>query len=166
MKFSGHNFTYRDEASGESFIPWVIETSAGADRATLAFLCDAYTEIEGGRTTTTESNKEMEVVLRLHSALAPVKVAVLPLAKKPELTKVAEDLLAKLRPHFMTAYDEVSSIGRRYRRQDEIGTPYCVTIDFETLQDKAVTIRDRDTMKQERISLQEVAKYLQDKLVL
>lgn len=166
IKFSGHDFTYRDEAAGESFVPWVIETSAGADRATLAFLCDAYTEIEGGRTTTTESNKEMEVVLRLHPALAPIKVAVLPLSKKPELTKVAEDLLAKLRPHFMAAYDEVSSIGRRYRRQDEIGTPYCVTIDFETLQDKAVTIRDRDTMKQERISLQEVVKYLQDKLVL
>jgi glycyl-tRNA synthetase len=165
-KFSGHDFTYRDEAAGESFIPWIIETSAGADRAALAFLCDAYTEIDGGRTTTTESNKEMEVVLRLHPALAPIKAAVLPLSKKPELTKVAEDLLVKLSPHFMTAYDEVSSIGRRYRRQDEIGTPYCITVDFETLQDQAVTVRDRDTMKQERISLAEVAKYLQDKLVL
>jgi len=164
MKFSGHDFTYRDEESGESFVPWIIETSAGADRATLAFLCDAYTEIEGGRTTTTESNKEQEVVLRLHHSLAPIKVAVLPLSKKPELSSVAKEWQTKLGAHFMTAYDEVSSIGRRYRRQDEIGTPYCVTVDFETLEDKKVTVRDRDSMKQERINLAELVDYLQEKL--
>lgn len=163
-KFSGHDLSYRDEETKESFIPWVVETSAGADRAALAFLCNAYTEVEGGRTTTTESNKEVEVVLRLHPRLAPIKVAILPLAKKPELTTVAQKLYDELRPQFMTAYDEVASIGRRYRRQDEIGTPYCVTIDFDTLKDKAVTIRDRDTMAQERLPLTEVVVWVRSKL--
>lgn len=164
QKFSGRDLSYRDDETGEQFTPWVIETSAGADRATLAFLCNAYTEVEGGRTTTTESNKEVEVVLRLHPRLAPFKAAVLPLSKKPELSKPARELYATLRANFMTAYDEVSSIGRRYRRQDEIGTPYCITVDFETLEDKAVTVRDRDTMKQERVKLTEVVGYIKEKL--
>ncbi|MEK7496502.1 MAG: glycine--tRNA ligase [Patescibacteria group bacterium] len=163
-KFSGQDLSYRDEVSGEKYVPWIIETSAGADRATLAFLCDAYTEIEGGRSTTTEANKEVEVVLRLHKDLAPYKVAILPLAKKPELTTVANNIWQDLSKQFMVDYDEASSIGRRYRRQDEIGTPYCITVDFETVTDKKVTVRDRDTMKQERVSVEELKDYLREKL--
>ncbi len=163
-KFTGHNLSYRDEASGERYVPWVIETSGGVDRAALAVLLDAYTEVAGGRTSTTESTKEMEVVLRLHPDLALIKVAILPLSKKPELKAVAQDIYLKLATHFMTDYDEVGSIGRRYRRQDEIGTPYCVTVDFDSLQDKQVTIRDRDSMTQERLAIGELVSYLQSKL--
>ncbi len=165
-KFSGHDLSCRDEESREKFIPWIIETSAGADRAALAFLVDAYTEVEGGRTNTTESTKEMEVVLKLHPQLAPIKAAILPLSKKPELTQVAQDIYLKLTSCLMVDYDEVGSIGRRYRRQDEIGTPYCVTVDFDSLQDKKVTIRDRDTMTQERLAINELVDYLKDKLQL
>ena len=142
----------------------MIETSGGIDRSALAFLLNAYEEVKGGRTTTTESNKEVEVVLRLHKDLAPCKVAVLPLSKKPELSKLAKDIYASLRPHFMAAYDDVASIGRRYRRQDEIGTPYGVTVDFESLEDKKVTVRDRDTMKQDRIFIKELVSHLQNKM--
>jgi len=130
----------------------------------LAFLLDAYEEVKGGRTTTTESNKEEEVVLRLHKDLAPYKVAILPLSKKENLSSVAKDIYHELQKHWMVDYDEISSIGRRYRRQDEIGTPYCVTVDFESLEDKKVTVRDRDTMKQERVSIDELVDYLMEKL--
>ncbi len=163
-KFSGRDLSYRDEVGRENYIPWVIETSGGVDRAVLAFLLDAYTEVEGGRTTTTESTKEKEVVLKLHPQLAPIKVAVLPLSKKPELTRVAQDIYSKLSNYFMTDYDEVGSIGRRYRRQDEIGTPYCVTVDFASLEDKKVTVRDRDSMIQERLAIEELTSYLRSKL--
>lgn len=141
-------------------VPYVIEPSFGVERAALAFLLDAYDEVEGGRTTTTESNKESEVVLRLDKRLAPVKVAVLPLSKKEPLQKVANDIFESMKTSFMCAYDDVASIGRRYRRQDEIGTPFCVTVDFDTLDDKAVTVRDRDTMKQERIALADLKHYI------
>jgi glycyl-tRNA synthetase len=156
-----HGLTYKDDA-GE-VVPYVIEPSFGVERSALAFLIDAYDEVEGGRSTTTESNKAKEVVLRLHKSLAPYKVAVLPLSKKEPLSTVAQKLWTDLRRKFMCAYDDVASIGRRYRRQDEIGTPYCVTVDFETEQDKAVTVRDRDTMAQERVPLAEINDYLMKK---
>ena len=163
-KYSGKDLKYKDEEHKEPFYPYIIETSGGIDRSALAFLIDAYTEVEGGRTTTTKSTKEVEIVLKLHKDLVPYKVAVLPLSKKPELVKVAKEVHDNLRPHFMTDYDEVSSIGRRYRRQDEIGTLYCITVDFESLEDKKVTVRDRDTMKQDRIVIGELVEYLQKKL--
>lgn len=159
-----HGFSYKDDLTKKEFVPYVIEPSAGVDRAALAFLLDAYDEVKGGRTTTTESNKEEEVVLRLHKDLAPFKVAILPLSKKEQLSSVALNLYHELQPHFMTAYDDVASIGRRYRRQDEIGTPYCVTVDFDSLEDKKVTVRDRDTMQQERIAIEELKDYLMEKL--
>jgi glycyl-tRNA synthetase len=159
-----HDFAYKDEITKEEFVPYVIEPSVGVDRAALAFLIDAYTEVEGGRTTTTESNKQKEVVLKLHKDLAPYKVAILPLSKKENLTKVALEVYDNLKSKHMVAYDQVASIGRRYRRQDEIGTPYCVTVDFESLDDKAVTVRDRDTMEQERVSIAELEDYINKKL--
>lgn len=159
-----HGFTYKDDVTKEEFVPYVIEPSAGVDRAALAFLLDAYHEVEGGRTTTTESNKEVEVVLRLHKDLAPFKAAVLPLSKKEQVSKPALEIFHDLQKHFMVDYDEVASIGRRYRRQDEIGTPCCITFDFDSLEDKKVTVRDRDTMQQERVEIGELVNYLKDKL--
>jgi glycyl-tRNA synthetase len=163
-QFSGQDLSYRDDATGERYMPYVIEPSLGLDRAVLALLIDAYEEIEGGRTTTTESNKEVETVLRLHPSLAPVKAAILPLSKKEPLTPIARKLQAELAKRFFVQYDEVGSIGRRYRRQDEIGTPFCLTVDFDTPNDNKVTVRDRDTMKQERIALDEVAGFIAAKV--
>ncbi len=157
-----HGISYKDEAS--EVIPYVIEPSAGVDRAALAFLLDSYEEVKGGRTTTTESNKEAEVVLRLHKDLAPYKVAVLPLSKKPEVSKPAKELFRTLQKHWMAVYDEVASIGRRYRRQDEIGTPFCVTYDFDSNDDNKVTVRDRDSMKQERVEINALIEYLREHL--
>lgn len=150
-------------------VPYVIEPSMGVDRAALAFLLDAYEEIQGGRTTTTESIKEMETVLHLHPKLAPYTVAVLPLAKKPELQKLAHDITQKLRLHWSIDYDETGSIGKRYRRQDEIGTPWCVTVDFDTIEGGkrpvgTVTVRDRDAMTQENIAVDELVDYIRAKL--
>lgn len=159
-----HGLSYRDEGTNETFVPYVIEPSAGVDRAALAFLIDAYTEISGGRSTTTESNKEQEVVLRLHKELAPIKVAVLPLSKKDEVSGPAKEIAQTLRQHWTIQYDDIASIGRRYRRQDEIGTPYCVTYDFDSTTDKQVTVRDRDTMTQERVAIDDLVHYLNDKL--
>ncbi len=159
-----HGISYKDDVNKEDFIPYVIEPSAGVDRAMLAFLLDAYEEIEGGRTKTTESNKEQETVLRLHKDLAPFKAAVLPLSKKEEVSKPAKELFTQLQKHWMVSYDDVASIGRRYRRQDEIGTPYCITYDFDSNDDHKVTVRDRDTMEQERIAIDGVVEYLQTKL--
>jgi len=163
-KNCGHELKYQDENYKDAFYPYIIETSGGIDRSALAFLIDTYEEIKGGRTTTTESAKEEEVVLRLHKDLAPIKVAVLPLSKKENLIKIAKEIYTDLSREFMCQYDEVASIGRRYRRQDEIGTPYCVTVDFDSLEDKKVTVRDRDTMKQERIRTNELKDYLLRKL--
>jgi glycyl-tRNA synthetase len=157
-----HGFSYKDEK--DQFIPYVIEPSFGVERPALTFLLSAYDEVKGGRTTTTESNKEAEVVLRLDKRLAPIKTAILPLSKKEPLTKLAQKIYADLRTDFMCLYDEVASIGRRYRRQDEIGTPYCITIDFDSLDDQAVTVRDRDTMKQDRIKIEELSTYLCEQL--
>ena len=164
-KHSGQDLSYFDEQTKKKFIPHIIETSAGADRSILAFLTEAYQEIKGGRTETTEAKKETEVVLRLDKELAPIKVAVLPLVKnKKEITKKARQVYDLLKPHWMCQYDEVGSIGRRYRRQDEIGTFLCLTVDFDSLDKEDLTVRDRDTMKQERIKIEELVDYLREKL--
>lgn len=156
IEFSGQRMDYFDQETNEHYVPYVIEPSAGADRATLAFLLDAYHE---------EPDKdEIRVVLKLHRALAPFKVAVLPLSKKEPLVNMAKEISQDLRKYWMVDYDESKAIGRRYRRQDEIGTPYCVTVDFDSLEDHAVTVRDRDTMDQERIPVADLSKYLWDKL--
>jgi len=164
-KNSGEDLRYFDEESGEKYFPHIIETSAGADRSFLAFLADAFWEIKGGRTETTESTKEAEYVLKIHKSLAPIKVAVLPLVKnKPDLVKKAKEIYQTIKTEFFCQYDEIGSIGRRYRRQDEVGTIFCVTVDFETLEKEDVTIRDRDTMKQERIKVSELKEILKEKL--
>ena len=148
QQVSGEDLNYFDDQTQERYLPYVIEPSAGADRATLAFLVDSYEE---------EPDKdEIRVVLRLHKELAPIKVAFLPLSRKPGLIELTKEAQSLVRPLLMTMYDETQSIGRRYRRQDEIGTPYCVTIDFQSLEDKAATIRDRDTMEQVRVPIQEL----------
>jgi len=160
-EFSGEDLSYFDQENDERYVPYVIEPAAGADRATLAFLLAAYDEDEAP---TGEGKVEKRTVLRLDPRLAPIKVAVLPLSKKETLVPVAADVARALRAHFMIDVDLAGAIGRRYRRQDEIGTPLCVTIDFETLDDRAVTVRDRDTMKQERIPLDRLLGELRDRL--
>lgn len=155
-EFSGQRIDYYDQEANEHFVPYVIEPSAGADRGTLAFLLDAYHE--------EPDKEETRVVLKLHRALAPYKVAILPLSKKEPLTAMAKEIEGELRKHWMVDYDDSKAIGRRYRRQDEIGTPYCVTVDFESSNDQAVTVRDRDTMEQERIPIKELTRYLWEKL--
>jgi len=162
-KFSGHEMMVRDEESGKNFYPYVVETSDGADRATLALLVDAYTEVET-RSGDDDAKHETEIVLRLHKDLAPIKVAVLPLSKKENLQKKAQEIYDQLKQQWLCQYDETGSIGKRYRRQDEIGTPYCVTIDFESLEDAAVTVRDRDTMEQNRIKIADLTHYLSEQL--
>jgi glycyl-tRNA synthetase len=153
---SGERLEYFDQATGERYRPHVIEPAAGATRAMMAFLMAAYDE--------EEVRGETRTVLRLDPRLAPYQVAVLPLSKKPELTKPALEVLAGLQPHFMCDYDETQAIGRRYRRQDEIGTPYCVTYDFDSLDDGAVTIRERDSMDQVRLPVGEVGAWLGERL--
>ncbi|HSJ82571.1 MAG TPA: glycine--tRNA ligase [Acidimicrobiia bacterium] len=149
---SGEDLRYYDPDSNERFFPYVIEPAAGATRTTFAFLIDAYRE---------ESiNDETRTVLRLHHRLAPYKVAVLPLSKKEELIEPAERIADELRRSWMVELDVTQSIGRRYRRQDEIGTPYAVTVDFDSLEDHAVTVRDRDTMKQDRVGMDRLTEYL------
>ncbi|MFA5317490.1 MAG: glycine--tRNA ligase [Dehalococcoidales bacterium] len=155
-KFSGKNFTYYDEETKEHFLPVIIEPSAGVDRSVLAILCDAYDE---------EPDKnEVRTVLRLHPRLAPFKIAVLPLSRKEPLVKLTREVHTSLRRLWRTDYDDAQSIGRRYRRQDEIGTPYCVTVDFQSLEDKEVTIRERDTMSQIRVPIDKLESVLSAKL--
>ena len=161
-QYSGVDMTHTDQESGEKFIPYIVETSDGADRATLMFLLDAYTEMET-RSGEEDAKHEKEVVLKLHKSLAPIKVAILPLSKKKPLQNLAKAIQASIWGDLMTQYDETGSIGKRYRRQDEIGTPYCVTVDFESLEDKKVTVRDRDTMEQERVAVDELKDFLKDK---
>ena len=163
-KFSGQDLSYRDEESGKGYTPYVIEPTLGIERALLALLVDAYEEVEGGRTTTTKSAKEKEVVLKLSKQISPVQVAVFPLLKnKPELVAKAKDVYRMLQKEFVCQYDEVGAIGRRYRRQDEIGTPFCVTIDFETLEKSDVTLRDRDTMEQVRVPIADLTQELENR---
>jgi glycyl-tRNA synthetase len=149
---SGEDLRYYDPDTDERFFPYVIEPAAGATRTTFAFLIDAYREEKVG--------DETRTVLRLHHRLAPYKVAVLPLSKKEELIEPAERIAAELRRRWMVELDVTQSIGRRYRRQDEIGTPYAVTVDFDSLEDHAVTVRDRDTMKQDRVGMDRLTEYL------
>ena len=153
---SGERLDYYDQETNTRYVPHVIEPAAGATRTMMAFLLAAYDE--------EEVRGEKRVVLRLHHRLAPYKVAVLPLSKKDTLTPVAREVLSMLQPLWMCDYDETQAIGRRYRRQDELGTPYCVTIDFETLEDRAVTVRERDSMEQDRVAIDELVAYLQEKL--
>ncbi|MBT6691186.1 glycine--tRNA ligase [Candidatus Parcubacteria bacterium] len=162
QKFSGQKLIVKDD-DNKDYTPHVVETSGGVDRATLAFLIDAYDEIEGGRTTTTKSVKDAEVVLRLDKRLAPIKIAVLPLSKKVELSKKSNEVYDSLVSKYRIRYDETGSIGKRYRRQDEIGTPYCVTIDFDTLENNQVTVRDRDTMEQDHVVIEELESYFAEK---
>jgi len=161
MKSSGADLNYEDPASKEKFVPHVIEPTWGVDRSVLVTLLSAYNEEQAP--TSEKGESDMRVVLKIPKALAPIQVAVLPLSKKEELSKVAQKIAKDLREHFVVEYDETQSIGRRYRRQDEIGTPYCVTVDFDSLDDKAVTVRDRDTMKQERIKIDELDDYIIEK---
>lgn len=164
-KHSGQDLKYFDEEKKEKYFPYIIETSAGADRGFLTFLIEAYQEIKGARTETTEAKKESEILLKLHKSLAPIKIAVLPLVKnKPELVKLAKEIYKELKPDFMTQYDESGSIGRRYRRQDEIGTLFSITVDFDSLKKNDVTVRDRDTMKQKRVKIKDLPKILKENL--
>lgn len=161
QKFSGENLEYFDEETKRKFIPHVIEPSFGSDRLLLATLLSAYHE---EKAPTGEGEEEIRVVMKFPKHLAPIKVAILPLSKKEELTKISGEIWKNIRPHFMSEHHTSGSIGKRYRRQDEIGTPYCVTVDFDTLNDNAVTVRDRDIMKQERVKIDELEKYLEEKL--
>jgi len=155
-KSSGKSLEYFDDETKEHYVPYVIEPSAGVDRSTLAVLCDAYDE--------EMDNGELRVVLHFHPSLAPIKVAILPLSRKEPVVKLAKQVHADLRPCFMTQYDDAQSIGRRYRRQDEIGTPFCVTIDFQSLEDNQVTIRERDSMNQIRVPISTLKAVLTAKL--
>jgi glycyl-tRNA synthetase len=154
MEHSGEDLSYFDPTTNEKYVPHCVEPSLGADRVTLAFLCEAYDEEE-------IAEGDVRTVLRFHPVLAPVKIAVLPLSKK--LGEQAFKLYESLLKNYACEYDETGSIGKRYRRQDEIGTPYCITFDFDSLNDESVTIRDRDTMKQVRISISQLSDYFKDK---
>ncbi|MBN2585069.1 glycine--tRNA ligase [Patescibacteria group bacterium] len=154
-KFSGQSIEYTDD-EGKKLVPYVVETSVGVDRATLAFLVDAYRE--------DEVKGEKRVSLALHPKLAPIKAAILPLVKKEPVVEIAKKLYEELRKEFFVEYDESGTVGKRYRRQDEIGTPYCFTIDFDTVEDQTVTVRDRDSMEQERVPIASVADFLRKKL--
>lgn len=155
INHSGKSLDYFDPTDNTRYVPYVVEPSLGADRVALAFLCDAYDEEE-------IDEKDTRVVLRLHPALAPYKAAILPLSKK--LGDKADEVREMLSKHFMVEYDDAGSIGKRYRRQDEIGTPFCITYDFESLEDGCVTVRDRDTMAQERIAISDLVSYIEQKL--
>ncbi len=158
---SGEDLSYFDQAKGERWIPYVIEPAAGLTRAVLAFLLDAYSEDEAPNT---KGGVDKRTVLRFDPRLAPMKVAVLPLSRNPKLSPKARDLADALRRRWNVDFDDAGAIGRRYRRQDEIGTPYCVTVDFDTLDDDAVTVRDRDSMAQERIGISAVEDWLAERL--
>jgi len=160
-EFSGQDLSYFDQETNERFVPYVIEPAAGADRATLAFLIDAFTEEEAPAAS---GKTEKRTVLKLHKDLAPIKVAVLPLSRNEKLVPTARTVVEPLRERWMVDYDDAGSIGRRYRRQDEIGTPYCVTVDFDSIEDNAVTVRDRDSMTQDRVRVEELEQYLSERL--
>ena len=155
MNHSKQDLSYQDPETNEKYVPYVIEPSLGADRVVLAFLCNAYEEQE-------IAEGDTRTVLHLHPALAPYKLAVLPLSKK--LSDKANEVYDKLSKKFMCDYDEAGSIGKRYRREDEIGTPFCITVDFDTLEDESVTIRDRDTMEQVRVKIDEIEKWIEEKI--
>jgi glycyl-tRNA synthetase len=161
QEHSGQDLTYFDQERGERFLPHVIEPTFGVDRTLLVALLHAYDEEE---TQDINGKAYTRVVLRFHPRLAPIKAAVLPLMKKPELTPVADEIARDLAEVLMVEYDETGNIGRRYRRQDEIGTPFCVTVDYETLDDQAVTVRERDSMAQQRVPIAELRRYLWERV--
>jgi len=161
-QFSGRDLSYYDEEKKKKYYPYVIEPTMGLERALLAILCDAYTEVKGGRTETTKSTKETEVILKIDKKIAPIQVAVLPLVRnKPELVKKAKEDFQLLKPRIMCQYDDVGSIGRRYRRGDEVGTIVSIACDFQTLEDNTVTLRDRDSMKQIRVEIPKLKDIIQ-----
>ena len=163
-KFSGKDLEYRDNITNEKFYPYIIEPSGGCDRATLAFLADAYHE-EEVPAAAADKEAKTRVVLKFSKQLAPVKVAILPLLKKNDgIVALAKKIKQDLQKDLVCVYDDTAAIGRLYRRQDEIGTFYCVTVDVQSLEDKQVTVRDRDTMKQERIPVDNLKKYLMERL--
>ncbi|GAC1495314.1 MAG: hypothetical protein NVS2B15_17120 [Pseudarthrobacter sp.] len=161
-KASGQDLSYFNQATNERYTPYVIEPAAGLTRSFMAFLVDAYTEDEAPNA---KGGVDVRTVLKLDPRLAPVKAAVLPLSRNEDLSPKAKDLGAQLRKNWNIDFDDAGAIGRRYRRQDEIGTPFCITVDFDTLEDQAVTIRERDTMSQERVSLDKVEGYLAARLI-
>jgi glycyl-tRNA synthetase len=161
-QFSGKSMKYFDEDTKEKFTPYVIETSAGASRSFMAFLVDSYREEEAPNA---EGGMELRVVMKLHPKLAPIKVALFPLVNRDGMPELTRKIEADLRSSFRVFYDDSGAVGRRYRRQDEIGTPYCVTIDSQTIQDQTVTVRDRDTMVQERIASANLKEYFTRKLM-
>jgi len=156
-EFSGKSLKYFDDESKEKFVPFIIETSAGASRSFMAFLVDAYYE--------EEVNGEMRSVLRFHPRLAPIKVAIFPLVNKDGMPEISREIEKDLRRNFKVFYDDKGAVGRRYRRQDEAGTPFCITVDTQTMEDKTVTVRDRDSMQQERVAIHQLTRYLSDKLL-
>jgi len=160
-KASGKDLSFFDQASGERYVPYVIEPSFGLTRAMMAFLIDAYREEQ---VPTAKGDTDTRIVLSLDARLSPIKVAVLPLSRNEQLSPVARDLASRLRKRWNVDFDDAGAIGRRYRRQDEIGTPYCVTVDFDSLEDQAVTVRERDTMAQERIPLEGIERYLAERI--
>jgi len=162
-QFSGKGLQYFDDETKEKFIPYIIETSAGASRSLMAFLIDAYAEEEAP---TAEGGTEVRAVLKLHPRLAPIKAAIFPLVNRDGMPERARNIEQHLRPHLRVFYDDSGAIGRRYRRQDEAGTPYCITIDAQTLEDQTVTVRDRDSMVQERVASEQLISYLHEKFKL
>ncbi|MBR3627081.1 MAG: glycine--tRNA ligase, partial [Bacteroidaceae bacterium] len=156
-KYSGKSIKYFDPETNESYVPYVVETSIGVDRMFLSVMCGSYCEEQ-------LENGESRVVLKLPAALAPVKLAVLPLVKKDGLPEKAREIVNDLKFHFNTIYEEKDSIGKRYRRQDAIGTPYCVTVDHDTLNDGCVTLRNRDTMEQERVAISDLRGIIEDRV--
>jgi glycyl-tRNA synthetase len=161
QKFSGKKLEYFDDQTKERFIPYVIETSAGASRSFMAFLVDAYDEDEAP---TADGKVEKRTVLRLSPKLAPLKCAVFPLVNRDGLQDISHHITDDLQSSFRVFYDEAGAVGRRYRRQDECGTPFCVTVDYDTLKDNTVTIRDRDSMKQERIGIEMIKEYVGERI--
>ena len=157
MEYSKQDLMYFDDQKNQKYIPFVVETACGADRLFLASLCNAYEEEDLG-------NGDIRTVLKFNPAIAPYKLAVMPLQKKDELTKLADQIYNDLNKFWSIDYDETGSIGKRYRRADEIGTPYCLTVDFQSLEDGMVTIRDRDSMEQIRIKIEEVSNFLREKM--
>ncbi len=160
-QYSGKSMKYYDEETKERYTPFIIETSAGASRSFMAFLVDAYREEQAP---TADGKMETRVVMKLHRRLAPIKAAVFPLVNRDGMPEIARTIEVALRPHFRVFYDDSGAVGRRYRRQDEAGTPYCITVDSQTLQDQTVTVRERDSMKQERIASDALGRFLRERL--
>ena len=156
-EFSGKDMSYFDDETRERYIPYIIETSAGVDRTLLTCLIDAYEE--------EQLEKDTRVVLHLSPKIAPIKAAVFPLVKRDGMPEMAQKIVEDIRPHYMAFYDQGGAVGRRYRRMDEVGTPYCITVDTQTLEDQTVTIRERDTMQQDRISIDKIKEYLDERIL-